>query len=287
MTHGSYKMTFSFRRLLLLLKLSAALLPTATAFSTGAGSCTGGLAPVGGKHLELAVVTSGSLEAYNISVTVGSSGALVKGVPHSFEYGRPHFLTISSPNSTAYPFRGFLIRLESADATVDTTTALRVFGSDEDTRVATETCVDIEGVGGLTHTNNTVKGTTLGVLELNAAASNLLLDVTVVARNGGFFSTFYHTQFVLNAVASDASPTATAQGGGEISPSALTDFSPVSAPTLMVDDAPVANVAGQLPPASEPVFAPSTRAPMSGGGKCAPISTITVALLSFTCYRFM
>jgi hypothetical protein len=180
------------------LVLLGALAPLVSGFSNGTGSCAGNGAPVGGNHLTRVDKTSGSLEAYDISITLGASDPFEVGVPFEFESGRPHFLTMSC--SSLNPYLGFLLRLASPDG-VDTTTALIPFPTDSDTQVAEETCIDIEGVGGLTHTNNAPKSVSQSILQMDEAAEGLILDVTIVVANKGFYSEFYYSQYILNAVA--------------------------------------------------------------------------------------
>jgi hypothetical protein len=180
------------------LVLIGALVPLVSGFSTGAGSCAGNGAPVGGKHLTRLEETSGSLEAYDISITLGSSDPFEVGVPFEFESGKPHFLTMSC--SSFNPYLGFLLRLASPDG-IDTTTALIPFPTDSDAQVATDTCINIEGVGGITHTNNEPKSLSRSILQMDEAAQGLVLDVTIVVANAGFYSEFYYSQYILNAVA--------------------------------------------------------------------------------------
>lgn len=181
------------------LVLLGMLVPLVGGYSAGAGSCTGGVAPVAGKHLDRAQVTSGTLEAYGITITLGWSGnALEVGVPFDFEYGKPHFLTMSCDSEK--PYKGFLVRLSSPDVGIDTTMSLLPFPSDSETQVE-DTCINTEGVGGLTHTNSGEKSISQSTLEMDKAAQGLILDVTVVVANAGFYSDFYYSQYILNAVA--------------------------------------------------------------------------------------
>jgi hypothetical protein len=193
-----------FGKMIAVLVLLGALVPLVGGYSTGAGSCAGGGAPVSGKHLSRVQITSGTLEAYDINVTLGDSGPMKTGVPLEFEYGRPHFLTLSCSSNA--PYLGFLVRLSSPDG-IDTTAALTPFSNDKDTQVA-DSCINIEGVGGLTHTNNAPKSNSQSILEMDEAAQGMILDVTVVVANAGFYSEFYYSQYILNAVAPAGSPPA-------------------------------------------------------------------------------
>lgn len=209
------------------LVLLGALVPLVGGYSTGAGSCAGNGAPVAGKHLSRVQITSGSLEAYGIKLTLGDSGPLKTGVPFEFEYGRPHFLTLScsSKPATKALYLGFLVRLASPDG-IDTTSALLPFSNDKGTQIATDTCINIEGVGGITHTNNYPKSMSQSILEMDEAAQGLILDVTVVVANSGFYSDFYYSQYTLNAVAPTDGTPSTAQAP---TPSSASIFLPTAA----------------------------------------------------------
>jgi hypothetical protein len=285
------------------LVLLGALVPIVGGYSTGAGSCGGDGAPVAGKHLDRVQVTSGTLEAYNISVTLGTGAALQKGVPFDFEYGVPRVLTLSSSSSS--PYRGFLIRLASPEG-IDTTAALLPRDTDTDTQVAAA-CIDIEEVGGLTHTNSAFKSVSMGILEMDGAAEGLILDVTVVIKNAGFYSDFYYAQYVLNAVAPTNAPNifpptdaffvpAASQGAG--SPNAA---SPNAAPTILtlLDTAPAAAPAGvparttdnALIGLNAPAGAPGDE-PTSGASSCRGdygfrvYATLSMLVFSCFCYTF-
>jgi hypothetical protein len=61
------------------LVLLGALVPLVGAHSTGAGSCAGNGALFAGEHLSRLKITSGTLKAYEITITLGdNSGPLKK-----------------------------------------------------------------------------------------------------------------------------------------------------------------------------------------------------------------
>jgi hypothetical protein len=253
--------------------LLGALAPLVGGYSTGAGSCaeisSSPGAPVGGKHLSRIEITSGILEAYDITLTVGDSGPLKTGVPAEFEYGKPHFLTLSCSSNA--PYLGFLVRLASPVG-IDTTAALTPFSDDKDTQVATDTCINIEGVGGLTHTNNDPKCKSQSILEMDEVAQGLILDVTVVVANKGFNSVYYSSQYILNAVTpkitvpttpdvvypKPPAPAKKADGA----PVASLDLAPITAPAALPvaspDAAPVSLPFSATAPAVAPATAPTT-----------------------------
>jgi hypothetical protein len=266
--------------------------PLVDGYSTGAGSCAGNGAPVAGKHLSRLQITSGTLEAYDINITLGNN-ILKTDVPVEFESGRPHFLTLSSSGNA--PFLGFLVRLSSPDG-IDTTVALTPFENDKKTQVATDTCINIEGVGGLTHTNNDPKTFSQSILQIDEAAQGLILDVTVVVANAGFFSDFYYSQYTLNAVTSAPAPSPQEQE--QITRPTTPDFSvtvPTTAdvvypakkedtvpPAKKTEGAPVAtlDLAPINAPAATPTGASPNAAPVSlpfSAPAAAPTATIAGA----------
>lgn len=61
-------------------------------------------------------------------------------------------------------------------------------------------CVDIENVGGVTHTNNNDKTKVTAILQMDEPALDMIMDITVVIANTGETSEFYHTLLTLHAV---------------------------------------------------------------------------------------
>ena len=101
------------------------------------------------------------------------------------------------------PFTGFLARIEGSgeDPFLDTTSALDVY--DDQAQVAIGTCVLINRVGGVSHTNAEPKTAVSSLLKMDDAANGLLLDITVVIRNVDALnvSEWYFSRYELNAVA--------------------------------------------------------------------------------------
>ena len=173
-----------------LLITAAALCKSALAFPSGAGACPEGIAAVGDSHLNNH--TTGTLAKGGFTVSLGGT-ALVDGVTSTFSTNTDVALTISGGT-----FRGFLMRLGETGE-VSTDNAFQVSGSDIQISFA---CLD---EGGVTHTSSSDKTTVSATLNMDASAVAMPLDVTVVVKNSGGVSEFYHSQFKLTA----ASPTGT------------------------------------------------------------------------------
>ena len=174
--------------------ISATLCQSVIGFSTGAGSCAAGADAVQSVHLVRETVITGSLADGGFSVSLAGA-KLDKNTPFSFAVGAENNLTISGTKS----FRGFLVRL--ADTGVMTDSALTATGND--VKVST-VCTDAEGVGGVTHKSSIDKTTVTAILKLDSPAVRMPLDVTIVVENDGITdkSEFYHTRFLVTAVAS-------------------------------------------------------------------------------------
>ena len=61
-------------------------------------------------------------------------------------------------------------------------------------------CVDIENVGGVTHTDSNDKTKVTAILQMDEPALDMIMDITVVIANTGETSEFYHTLLSLHAV---------------------------------------------------------------------------------------
>ena len=117
----------------------------------------------------------------------------------SFPINQAHTLELSSE----IPFKGFLIRLGPqpgvSEFVTDFTEALQP-SSSTDMKVEETHCVDIENVGGVTHTNSDDKTMVTAFLQMNEPAKDIIMDITVVITNTGDTSEFYHTLLTLHAI---------------------------------------------------------------------------------------
>lgn len=192
------------------LLLGAGLLAgVAEAFPMSTGSCdagTGAILKPGFSHATNAQVGTGALSDSGIIVTLNGE-LLVSDTPTEISTMTDYNLTIAS-NST--PFTGFLARIEGNgdDPFLDTTAALAPY--DGNSQVAIGTCVVINRVGGVSHTDAEPKMSVSNVLRMDSPASGLLLDITVVIRNNIMqnVSEWYYSRYELDAIAPpSAAPT--------------------------------------------------------------------------------
>ena len=188
--------------------LSAALLlGSASAFPTSTGSCdagTGAILKPGFSHATNAQVGTGPLSDAGIIVTLNGT-VLEPDTPTDISTTDSYNLTIASDNTT---FTGFLARIEGSgdDPFLDTTAALAPY--DETAQVAVGTCVVVNRVGGVSHTNAEPKSSVSTELKMEMPADGLLLDITVVIRNNNAqnVSEWYYSRYELNAVAPPSMP---------------------------------------------------------------------------------
>jgi hypothetical protein len=182
-------------RLLLLLTTTVSV---GDAFPFAAGACPGGVPAVAGTtHTNTGQgkkQTTGSLSDGNLGVLLNGV-ALSEEQPASINVGQVHALELRGDGT----FKGFLVRLgPPTSQLVDLRESLSPLN--ETAQIATVTCVDVEQVGGLTHTDNTVKTSTSGSLLVTVPVQGLLMDVTVVVQQNSSISTFYYSNFVLHAI---------------------------------------------------------------------------------------
>lgn len=180
--------------------LSLAMLWKAEAYPSAAGRCPAGEAAVSSSHVaEFAgagkTVATGTLAEGGFSVRLND--VPLGGKPPSFRVGEEQTISITSDSN---PFRGFLIRIGPPQGiVVDLRDAIQI-GNGTDTQVATNTCVEVEQVGGLTHTSNTDKMEISGTLFVEQALSGIQLDVTVVEVNNVDASSYWYSSFAINSV---------------------------------------------------------------------------------------
>ena len=166
------------------------------AFPSEAGSCRAGGNALGGSHKARSQVGGGPLSDHGLELRLDGT-KLQSGVVSQVVVGTSYSLELVATTPT-YTFRGFLMRLESP--TLDTIEALTVPDNANGIQVADYFCVNIEGVGGLTHTTNNDKSKVNGLFQVDEAATDLTLDVTVVAQNREGVSEWYYSQFLLQAI---------------------------------------------------------------------------------------
>ena len=190
--------------LLVALSLAASTF-TVDAYPSAAGSCPAGVAAVGSPHAGGGrPETTGPLGQGG--VTLSLNGVLLEGKPAEFRVGEVNELVLEA---TGVPMKGFLIRVgppEGVENSVDLRDSIYPFEEDgvasEDliAKTAESTCVETELVGGLTHTSADEKTSVRANLLVESEIEGLSLDVTVVMSNIVTASTYYYSNFVVNAV---------------------------------------------------------------------------------------
>jgi len=163
----------------------------ADANSSGAGGCAGGMAAVGGLHLDTTdgrSYTSGTLADVGVVVQIGTT-VLDVSVVNDFPIGQD--LQISVNTAAATPYKGVLVRLE-APAGVNTVAALM---PGTNTAIATQ-CVS--PILGITHTNSNFKSTSTGTIRFDEEVLNVVLGITVVYFNDDILSAYIYSAFKVN-----------------------------------------------------------------------------------------
>ena len=166
--------------------LACGLLPSATAFSSGAGQCLTGEPSVSSLHLTAASVTTGSLQDGGFTVKVLTTPVSDGG-----------FVTVG--NAIGFPT---LVEIEGGDFRG---AAVIVSGSTESDKIDIEAgdnlvaAANCPGQAAVTHPNADIKSTANLLVTINEEAS-LNLDVNVVVQNSGGVSEYYYSSFRLEAI---------------------------------------------------------------------------------------
>ena len=191
--------------LLVALSLAASTFIVTDAYPSAAGSCPAGVAAVGSPHSDGGrPETTGPLGQGG--VTLSLNGVLLEGKPAEFRVGEVNELVLEA---TGVPMKGFLIRVgppEGVENSVDLRDSIYpveedgVASEDLIAKIAESTCVGTEQVGGLTHTSRDEKTSVTANLFVESEIEGLSLDVTVVMSNIVTDSTYYYSNYVVNAV---------------------------------------------------------------------------------------
>jgi hypothetical protein len=236
-----------------------------SALPTGAGGCArddAGSTNTGAHNFR--PVTTGLLSDKGLQVFISPSATdpladgsieLEQDESPTLQLGVRYWVHLVQPNGVEEGFRGFLFRLESQNG-VDTTAALSAPDTDPDARLAAETCISVNNVGGVTHKAREFDQDPLteavALLVLDEADEDMFFDVTAVIWNreladGTPTSEYYYTPFLLTAAEAapgeaEATPT-TAPGEAEATPTAApgeVEATPTPAP-VMGEPAPTAS----------------------------------------------
>jgi hypothetical protein len=220
-----------------LLALFVCHLSWVDAFSTGAGGCDGGMAAVGGMHLDDSngrEVRESTLAQGAIEVSIGSqilSAATTTDVP----IGKDLVLSVIA-NDIQY--KGLLVRLEASSG-VATAGALMPGANTQNAIVCTAPIV------GITHTDNSEKNMATGAIRFDEEVLNVALDVTVVFENSAV-SAYVYSRLLVNF---RATPVGTPAAAPVATTSAPVAPSPIASPTERPTVSPVlAPVVSSIPP---------------------------------------
>lgn len=230
---------------------------TAHASSTGAASCQGGQAAVGGLHNTANTVLTGELSKDDIELQINGV-ALQPGVPFDIEIGKDYDWKLITAGTC---FRGFLVRLGRGNGNVDTRHSLTASGYTA--QLAQTSCIDAWLVGGVTHNSNVLKNLEQGKLTVHLPSQNMPLDVTVVIQNRNGYSVYYYSQFTLHA----SPPTPNNNGGptdkGQENPYSTPTYTPYfPPPTAEPSKTPKPDNTQPPVPATQPPVVPETLAPV-------------------------
>lgn len=247
---------------------------TVLATPTGAGGCAG-QGSVGGTHLGGTVIT-GSIADFGAIINFGAVEQLQVGVITNFTVNNFHTIVITHPQGRT--FRGVLFRLTSDE--YDTRGALTVSRDLPILEQISQVCFD-EGIGGVTHLDNTDKSHVEAVLRTNEVVSALTLEITVVVSNriidGQFISEYYWSSFQLASHDPDATAAPTDFRFPTLSPTTSLKPSPAPVTTLPTPQ-PSLNMAATFPP----TFPPTTASPTMEGGSLNPTSSDVASLGSLS-----
>ena len=226
------------------------------AFPSQAGSCEARGKALGGPHLFNTKVGGGPLSDHGLELHLNDK-KLQQGISNRIDLGTRHSLQLVA-TSSGKAFRGFLMRLESPD--IDTTEALSVPANANNIQVSEMMCVNIEGVGGLTHTGHDDKTRVKGFLQIDEPAWDLYLEVTVVVQNSGGISEWYYSEYILEATS--LPPPTRAPVAPTPKPSQAPTPRPTPRPTPQPTKAPTARPTPSPPtpaPTAKPTPSPTRR----------------------------
>jgi hypothetical protein len=215
------------------------------AYSTGAGSCIGGMAAVGGFHLEATnsqtgdkrTVLTGELSEGKVTVLIDDGDALDFAAPYGLSTQTDYTITVVTAQDPGY--KGILLRYSNADSTIDAATQILLTPADALLQPLELCATDEVNAVGLTHTDNSAKLSVGATMRFDAPGT-VQLDITIVGANDDKVSVYGYTGFVLEVtgdpyVATPAPTTAAPVSlppGVTRAPSAAPSLSDVIAQTL-------------------------------------------------------
>jgi hypothetical protein len=172
------------------------------AYPNGAGSCIGGVAPVGDYHLALTTpsgakrtVLKGALIDGKVSVLIDSNAKnpLVEGTPYVLQTQTSYTITVVTTQDPGY--KGILIRMSNTDDSIDVRNDVLLEPSDALLQDA-KACNTETNTIGLTHVSNTEKLSVTANLNFDKPGT-ILLDISIVGVNDDKASLYGYTGYVL------------------------------------------------------------------------------------------
>jgi hypothetical protein len=208
-------------------------------YSTGAGGCEGGVAAIGGYHLNTdggRPVDINTLEVAGIVVRIGDT-VLSAGTSADFPTGQDLDISVSA---TQIPFLGFLIRIQTPDDVSESTGTIVPV----DTETAQPAAVCVAPVQGVTHLNSNPKLAANATIRFDQAVEGVIVDVTIVFTNGVPASISAYTGYTVQFVGLESDAPTVVEG-------------PTTAPISTVTLSPtISNVTETDSPTSAPSAAP-------------------------------
>jgi hypothetical protein len=218
------------------------------AFRTGAGGCDGGMAAVGGLHLD----NSNGREVMESTLSEGAISVSINGqilsttTQTDLPIGRDLVLSV---NADDIPYKGVLVRLE-APSGVATGGALV---PDANTQNA---IICMSPVVGITHTDSSEKSMATGTIRFDEEVLNVALDVTVVFENSAV-SAYVYSRLLVNFRATPiGTPTTTPFAPSTPPVAPIPIASPTNLPTSSPPVAPSPITSPTNLPTSSPVLVP-------------------------------
>jgi hypothetical protein len=179
--------------------------PTAQAYSNGAGACMGGMAAVGGFHLDAQnsetgadrTVLSGELSEGMVSVLIDNNANTPLDFTQPYNLNTQTDFTITVvTTSDRGGYKGILLRFSNADNTIDAATQILLEPVDSLLQISTVCGTDETNTVGLTHTDNSEKTSVNAIIRFDAPGT-VQLDITIVGANDDKVSVYGYTGFIL------------------------------------------------------------------------------------------
>ena len=199
------------------------------ALPTGAASCVGGAAAVGGYHLDNSngrPVLTGELAEGGVKVLLDNGLTLLPTVPTRMATGTAYELSVQTSDPRG--FQGILMRLEDASDNNQRDMSNVLVPNDDNDLLQIATVCEAP-IGGLTHTNSTSKTTVTASLQW-AFPGTVYLDLTIVGINDNTASVYGYNRYEIT-IEGDTTTMAPSLPPGQTVPPTVSP-APTLAPTV-------------------------------------------------------